>query len=176
MRRALALAAIGLIIPAAASGHVTIAPPFVEQGIETTISFATPNERPPHATTSLAVTAPAGIAVVSATAPTGWSSAVAGSTVTWSGGSLENRSTASFSMTVRAEAPAGTYAFQAIQTYDDGETVDWKADLGVLPASGAAAPKEHPWGAVATALAGIVVIAGSLVGLRFLRRRSLQER
>ena len=30
--------------------HVTIAPPFVQDGIESTIAFQTPNERPPHAT------------------------------------------------------------------------------------------------------------------------------
>ena len=50
MRRALAVAAIALVLPAAARAHVTIAPPFVEDGVETEITFETPNERPPHAT------------------------------------------------------------------------------------------------------------------------------
>ncbi len=71
-----------------------------------------------------------------------------------------------------ARVRAGTYAFTATQTYDDGATVHWKIDLSVLPAAGAAAPKQDPWGAIAAALVGVVVIGGSLVGVRMLRRRS----
>jgi uncharacterized protein YcnI len=167
--------AIALVIPATVSAHITIAPPFVEDGVESTISFETPNERPPQATTTISVTAPPGIEVVSATAPAGWQELVNGSTVTWSGGRLEDRAAVSFSMRVRAAVRAGTYAFRAVQTYDDGATVNWNAALSVLPASGSAAPKQHPWGAVAAALAGVAVIFGSLLVVRFLRRRSLQE-
>ena len=50
---------------------------------------------------------------------------------------------------------AGTHSFAATQTYDDGATVKWNAGLSVLPATGAAAPKQHPWGAVAAAVAGV---------------------
>ena len=175
MKRALAAAAIALVVPAAAAAHVTVSPPFVENGVEREIAFETPNERPPHATTTLSVTAPPGIAVVSATAPPGWSATVNGSTVTWSGGRIENRATVTFPMHVRAQVRAGTYAFGAVQTYDDRATVEWKAQLSVLPAAGAAAPKQHPWGAVAAALAGVVVIAGSLVLVRALRRRPRQD-
>ena len=172
MRRVLAAAVLALLVPAAAGAHVTIAPPFVEDGVETEIAFETPNERPPHATTTLSVTAPPGIAVVSATAPAGWLATVDDGTVTWSGGRLEDRATASFPMRVRAQVRAGTYSFGAVQTYDDGATVRWEAALSVLPAAGAAAPKQHPWGAVAAALAGVLVIGGSLVLVRLLRRRS----
>lgn len=175
MRLTLVAAAVALVLPAAGLAHVTIAPPFVEDGVEATISFETPNERPPHATTAVVVTAPAGIAVVSATAPAGWKALAEGQTVTWSGGRLEDRAAVSYSMRVRARVRAGTYAFRAVQTYDDGATVNWNAALSVLPASGSAAPEQHPWGAVAAALAGVVVIFGSLLVVRFLRRRSLQD-
>ena len=169
-------AAIALVVPAVATAHVTVSPPFVEDGVETEVAFETPNERPPHATTNVRVTAPPGISVVSATAPAGWKAAVDGSTVTWSGGRLEDRTTASFPLRIVARVRAGTYSFTSVQTYDDGATVRWKAALSVLPAAGAAAPKQHPWGAVGATLAGIVVIAGSLIGLRFLRRRPRQDR
>jgi len=175
VRRVLAAATLALIVPAAAGAHVTIAPPFVEDGVETEIVFETPNERPPHATTTLSVTAPPGIAVASATAPPGWSANVNGSTVRWSGGRIENRAAVTFPMHVRAQVRAGTYSFGAIQTYDDRATVEWKAQLSVLPAAGAAAPKQHPWGAVAAALAGVVVIGGSLVLVRALRRRPRRD-
>ena len=168
-------AAIALVVPAVATAHVTVSPPFVEDGVETEIAFTTPNERPPHATITVRVTAPPGISVVSATAPAGWQATVDGSTVTWSGGHLGGRETASFPLRVLARVRAGTYSFTSVQTYDDDATVRWKAALSVLPAAGAAAPKQHPWSAIGAALGGIAVIAGSLIGLRFLRRRPLQE-
>ena len=175
MRWILTAVVVALVIPAAARGHVTIAPPFVEEGVESTISFETPNERPPHATVTVSVTAPPGIAVVSATAPAGWQALVKDSTVTWSGGRLEGQTAVSLPMRVRARVRAGTYAFTAVQTYDDNATVKWNAALSVLPASGSAAPKQHPFGAAAAAVAGVAVILGSLLLVRFLRRRSLQD-
>ena len=135
MRRVLAAAVLALLVPAAAGAHVTIAPPFVEAGIDTEITFETPNERPPHATTTLAMTVPAGITVVSASAPTGWLATVSGSTVTWSGGSIENRDAVAFPMRIVARVDPGTYPFAAVQTYDDDATVEWKAELSVLPAT-----------------------------------------
>ena len=175
MKCAFAVAAVALVIPVAATAHVTVSPPFVEAGVESEIAFATPNERPPHATIEVRATAPPGVSVVSASAPAGWRATVDGSTVTWSGGRLEDRTTASFPVRILARVRAGTHSFTSIQTYDDGATVRWKADFSVLPAAGAAAPKQHLWGAIGAALVGIAVIAGSLIGLRFLRRRSLQE-
>ena len=176
MKRALGVTAIALIVPAAAAAHVIVSPPYVEDGVGSEIAFTMPNERPPHATIEVRTTAPPGISIVSAAAPAGWKATVDGSTVTWSGGRLENRESASFPVRILARVRAGTYAFTSVQTYDDGATVRWKADLSVLPAAGAKAPDQHPWGAVAAAIAGIVVIAGSLIGLRYLRRRPLQER
>ena len=175
MRWALAAWMVALIVPAAAGAHVTIAPPFVEEGAETAIAFQTPNERPPHATISLTVTAPRAIAIVSAPAVPGWQATVSGPSATWSGGRLAGRATTSFPLHITARARPGTYDFAATQRYDDGASVEWNAALSVLPATGAAAPKQHPWGAVAAALAGIAVIAGGLLGLRHFRRRPLQE-
>jgi uncharacterized protein YcnI len=176
VRRTLAALALALACPAAAAAHVTISPPFVEDGVETEIVFTTPNERPPHATVGIRATAPSGIAVVAATAPAGWRVLVDGSTVTWSGGRLEGRESARFPVRVRARVRAGTYTFAAAQTYEDSAVVRWQAGLTVLPATGTAAPAQHPWGAIAAGLAGIVVIAASLVGVRLVRGRSLQEK
>jgi hypothetical protein len=55
--------------------------------------------------------------------------------------------------------------------------VRWKSDLSVLPASGAAAPKQHPWTAVIATIVGVLVIGGSLFLVRALRRsRPLPDR
>ena len=70
-----------------------------------------------------------------------------GSTVSWSGGRLTGRTTVDFPVTITARsAPAPSLS--AAQSYDDGATVKWNAGLSVLPATGAAAPKQHPWGAL----------------------------
>ena len=188
MRRAFVVAAAAaLLLPAAAAAHVVIAPPFVQDGVESVIAFQTPNERPPHATVGLSVTAPPGVAVDSAKAPKGWHAKISGSTVSFAGGRLTGRTTLDFPVTITAKVRAGTHPFAATQTYDDGATVKWNAGLSVLPATGSQAPKQHPWGAVAAAVAGLFVIGGSILLLRRARRtpvatgvksrpRTLQER
>jgi len=179
VRRLVPIAAAALLaaasLPATAAAHVEVAPPYVEGGVESTIAFVTPSERPPHATIRLAVTAPPGFAIAATAAPAGWRVTVSGSTATWSGGRVEGRDVVRFPLLVTPDVRAGPYAFSATQAYDDGATVTWQAGLSVLPAAGAAAPAQHPWGAVAAAVAGLAVIASSLLGLRRLRRSSLQQ-
>jgi uncharacterized protein YcnI len=172
VRKLVIATAVALIIPAAACAHVTIQPSFVEDGVETEISFQTPNERPPNETISLTVKAPPGISIDSASSPPGWNADVSGSSVTWTGGRLVDRTTTSFPVRVTAKVRAGTYSFAATQAYSDNAKVKWNADLTVLPASGAAAPKEHPWAAIGV---GVVVVLSTLIGLYFFRRRSLPE-
>ena len=172
MRKLVIATAVALIIPAAACAHVTIQPSFVEDGVETEISFQTPNERPPNETISLTVKAPPGISIDSASSPPGWNADVSGSSVTWTGGRLVDRTTTSFPVRVTAKVRAGTYSFAATQAYSDDAKVEWNADLTVLPASGAAAPNEHPWAAIGV---GIVVVLSTLIGLYFFRRRSLPK-
>jgi uncharacterized protein YcnI len=172
VRKLVAAAAVALLIPAAASAHVTIQPSFVEDGVETEISFQTPNERPPNETISLSVKAPPGISIDSASSPPGWNADVKGSSVTWTGGRLVDRTTTSFPVHITAKVRAGTYNFAATQKYSDNAEVKWDTALIVLPASGAAAPKEHPWAAIGV---GIIVVLSTVIGLYFLRRRSLPQ-
>jgi hypothetical protein len=115
------------------------------------------------------------VAVDSAKAPRGWTSKISGSTVSWTGGKLTGTSTVDFPVTITAKVRAGTHPFAATQTYDDGATVKWNAGLSVLPATGSQAPKQHPWGAVAAAVAGLLVIGGSVFLLRRARRAPLHE-
>ena len=119
MRKLVVATAVALIIPAAACAHVTIQPSFVEDGVETEISFQTPNERPPNETISLSVKAPPGISIDSASSPPGWNADVSGSSVTWTGGRLVDRTTTSFPVRVTAKVRAGTYSFAATQAYSD---------------------------------------------------------
>ena len=175
-RLPVAVSVVALALPAAAAAHVTLKPGFVEAGVAAEMTFETPNERAPEATVELSSTAPPGVEIVSAGAPAGWTSSVSGSTVTWSGGRIEGQQVVSFPLRILARVRAGTYTFASRQRYSDGGVVRWEASLTVLPAEGAAAPKQNPVGAVVAGAVGLVVIGGSLIGIRLLRRRSLQDR
>ena len=175
MTRALVVLAAVLVLSSGAAAHVTITPPFVEDGVTTEIALAVPNERPPHATVALRATLPAGISIESASAPPSWAATIDGSTVTWSGGRIEGRDEIELSLRVVADVSAGTYAVTSIQTYDDGADVQWRSDLSVLPATGAAAADERPWETIVAVVVGVGVIAGSVLLVRILRRRTLQD-
>jgi uncharacterized protein YcnI len=174
--RALAVTtAMALTLPALATAHVTLVPPFVEANVTTEIKLETPNERSPHATVELSTSVPEGVEIVSASAPPGWLATVAAPTVTWRRGRIEGRRTVSFPIRLRAGSPARTVELTSAQSYEDGAVVHWKAQLSVLPATGAAAPGQHLGRALAAAIAGLAIVCGSFVALRFLRRRTLQD-
>lgn len=176
-RRALAVALFALALPAGALAHVTLSPPFVEAGVATRVALETPNERPPHATTSLVVEAPVGVELAEAgPPPAGWSVVVSGRRARWTGGRIEGERTVSFPLLVTARTRAGLQSLRVTQDYEDGETVSWETSLTVLPAAGDAAPSQRLDRALAAGVVGVVVIAASLVLLRLARRRSLQER
>jgi len=155
---------------------VTISPTYVEADTASTISFETPNERPPHATVSLVIDAPPGVAFSAADPPPGWTLEVDTTRAEWSGGRIEGTRTVGFPIRVLARTRAGNQTFRAAQRYDDGEEVRWPATLSVLPAEGADAPSQHLGRALAAAAAGILVLGLSLLVLRLLRRPKLQER
>lgn len=176
-RAALAVAVAGLLLaPASAWAHVTMTPPFVDADVKTTVSFETPNERPPHATISLEVEAPPGVELASAAPPAGWKLELDHDRARWTGGRIEGQRTVAFPLEVTAGTRAGTEIFKATQGYDDGESVRWDAGLTVLPAAGDEAPSQHLDRALLAGGVGLVVIVVSFVALRVLRRRPLQER
>jgi uncharacterized protein YcnI len=172
-RAVIAVAALVVAVGASpAAAHVTLAPPFVEAGEATTVSFATPNERAGRATTALEIVAPAGVELAASTAPAGWTLTLSDVRARWRGGRIEGQSTVSFPLEVTARTRAGTETFRATQTYDDGEVVHWDANLAVLPPSADAAPPQHLRRALVASAVGLIVIMGSFAGLRFLRLRS----
>jgi uncharacterized protein YcnI len=163
-----------LVSPARA--HVTPSPAFVEVGVPARVAFETPNEREGRATTSLRIEAPAGVELARAEPPAGWELALTDRVATWSGGRITGTDVVSFPLEVTARTRAGTERFDAVQGYDDGESVAWDAPLTVVPATAGAAPSQHLGRALAAGAAGLGVIALSLLFLWRARDRSLQER
>jgi hypothetical protein len=172
-----ALSAVtALVLPGRADAHVTIDPTYVEAGTTSTIRLETPNERPPHATVSLVIHAPPGVAFSAETPPPGWKLTAQTTRVEWSGGRITGVRTVAFPIRVLARTRAGNQIFRAVQRYDDGQEVRWPATLSVLPAEGDKAPSQHLGRALAAGAAGLLVLVGSFLVLRLLRRPPLQER
>ena len=159
-----------LVLATGASAHVTLAPPFAELGISSTIEFETPNERDGRATIALELTAPPGVTLGAIDAPSGWRLELAGPTARWSGSRIEGEGAVSFPLVVTASGPVGTETFSARQRYDDGRTVRWTADLTVLPASLPDEQVDRLDGRVIAGLIGLAVVAGSILAVLRLRR------
>jgi hypothetical protein len=177
VRRAAAIAfALALAAAAPVAAHVTVSPPAVSEDATDAVVLVTPNERPGHETTRLDVSLPRELEVVSAEAPAGWKVETATRTVTWSGGTIRDQDTVSFPVTLHGVGPAGAVTLDVRQGYEDGATVPWQASLTVLPASGASAPRSHPGRALIAAVIGVGIVGASLVVLRRLRSRPLQDR
>jgi periplasmic copper chaperone A len=150
-RAVAALAATGaLVLPAAASAHVTLQPSTAAPGGFTRLDVRVPNERDDSATTKVDVQLPAGFTFVSYEPRPGWKVTVrrekldepiktdegfeideAVSRITWTGdgrrGAIAPGEFVDFGLSLRIpEGEAGDkLTFKALQTYDNGEVVRW---------------------------------------------------
>lgn len=165
---------VGLLLGAgvapSAYAHVTLTPSFTEVGVSTRVVFEAPNEREGRVTTSLRLEAPVGIELEPAPAPAGWRLALAGRVATWTGGRLERTDVVGFPLVVTARTDAGVEAFEAVQGYDDGESVRWEAALTVLPAPAGTAPSQRLGRALVAGAVGLGVLGLSMLVLWRARR------
>ena len=138
-----------LMLPLAASAHVTVHPDAVPAGAEfTRIDLSVPNEREDSDTTKVDVKLPDGFPEVWVEAKPGWNVkrstkklskpiTVEGakltqevSRITWSGdgerGKIAPREFADFRLSLLIpDTPGKTLTFKTIQTYDNGTVVRW---------------------------------------------------
>lgn len=144
---ALAIAAVVVALPAAASAHVTVQPGEAEAGGYAVVAFRVPNERDDVATTKLRVILPEDqpVASVSTTPVPGWTVNTRSRTldepldqhgeqvtdvvseVVWTAtangvapGQFED-----FEISLGPLPDSGEMVFKALQTYDSGEQVSW---------------------------------------------------
>jgi uncharacterized protein YcnI len=156
-----AAVAAAVSLPGMAQAHVTIQPPTVEGGGFSAVAFRVPNERDDAATTRVQVTLPKDqpLASVSTTPIAGWNVKTSTrkldepidlegqqlnrvvSKVTWTAtdGGLQPGQYQDFSVSLGQLPESGKMVFQALQTYSNGEKVNWNE----VSADGSAEP-EHP--------------------------------
>ena len=164
-----------LVAAASAAAHVTVRPAFAVVGETITLSFEAPNERGDHPMTEIEIAAPRGIRLLAAERAAGWQASVDGDVARWRAGSLKPGSTVVFALRAEVTRSPGTVGFRATQRFDDGALARWDAPLSVLPPS-SPAPRQHLDRALVAGAIGLAVLVGSLLLLRRLRRRALQER
>lgn len=163
---------VALVLPSAGSAHIIPRPAFIAQGAETTISLDVPNERAPHATVGVVITVPRGIMVVSAEPTPGWKAAIAGQTVQWVGNRLTGGKMATFGVGLLTDLAPGPVTLDAVQRYDDGQSVTWKIPFSVVPGAEPASSSGSNRGRAAISAAiAIVIVVGSLALLLRSRRR-----
>lgn len=171
LRSAVGAGVFVLIAATPAAAHVIPQPAYLMPGEHTTITFAAPNERPPHRLVGLAITAPAGIQLAASAAPRGWKLSIVGHTATWSGSTAPQDP---FRILTSTSLQPGIVQFHAVQRYDDGGLVRWKIAFTILPAP-APTPKQHLLPAIVTAILGLVVIGLLLFRMRDRKRPDLRE-
>ena len=142
-----------LVLPAAAAAVVLAATPawaHVHVGADpagpgatdVVLTFHVPNEEAPAATTGLLVALPSDhpLSGVTPLAADGWTPQLAGSQITWTGGTISGDGTEDFQVRVaQMPADADALTFKVLQTYDDGRTVSW-----IETAAPGSPEPEHP--------------------------------
>ena len=156
-----AAVAAAVSLPGVAQAHVTIQPATAEGGGFSVVAFRVPNERDDAATTKVQVTLPEDqpLGSVSTTPIAGWDVKTSTrkldepidmfgeqldrvvSKVTWTAtdAGLEPGQYQDFSVSLGQLPESGEMVFQALQTYSNGEKVNWNE----VSADGSAEP-EHP--------------------------------
>ncbi|WP_435737978.1 DUF1775 domain-containing protein [Cellulosimicrobium sp. PMB13] len=125
----LALAAVGVGVAAGPAGaHVLIETVEPHGDGISTITFTFDHGCDGEPTDTLRVTMPEGVELLAATQPDGWTSAVGGDGVTWSGeeAPVPDGERAAFTVDVRVTGEIGqSFAFPAVQECPSGASHDW---------------------------------------------------
>jgi hypothetical protein len=159
MRGALPLAFAGLLTaPAPAWAHGTIRPGLAAPGSTQSFSVLIPVTAQSAPVVGLSITAPSGVAIVSAaSSPPRWSATVRGSTVTWRGGPIPPASFDSFGFEASLPATRGQVSFEARELYADGAAPPFNLNVVLFGRSGASAGSDSDDGTRTLALFALVL-------------------
>ena len=127
LRIPLAVAAgvgIALCLAGSASAHIHTDPEEVKAGTENTVGFIIEHGCDGSPTTKIELQLPTGISNISGVDGNGFTAAVDGQVVTFSGGTLPDDTEQAFEVTFTAPSEAGTIDVPMVQTCEEGST-DW---------------------------------------------------
>lgn len=128
-----------LLLPAAASAHVTLQPAMAVAGADTVETVSVPNEFDNAVTTKVAVQMPPGFDEVSYESVPGWRVTLAHrgedvSRVTWTAAdkadAIQPGEFRDFPLAVGVPDKPGALTFKALQTYSNGKVVRWIGPVG----------------------------------------------
>jgi uncharacterized protein YcnI len=138
-----AAAGLALVAAASASAHARISPPVSLANTLQLYSLAVPTEKANATTTKIVLTVPKGFSIDSFVPNPGWTRVLkqTGSgdsaviqQVTWTGGDVPTEEDSLFQF-LGETSGTGTYTFQVVQTYSDGQIVSWSdPESGANPA------------------------------------------
>ena len=168
-RGAALVVATGLLLPAVASAHARISPPFSVAGKLQLYSLAVPTEKSGLTTTRLVMTVPSGFGIDSFVAPaspwhvslaqTGSGDSAVVTKVTLSGGNTPTGEDTLFQFLAQPSS-AKTYAFEVQQTYSDGSIVNWTGP----ESSDAPAPTIEATGSLGGGGVSVLTIIALVIG------------
>ena len=117
-----------------AYAHVVVSPEEVPPGEYEKLTVSVPTEREVP-TTGVRLEVPEGFEVLGVQPEPGWSydfeeDAGTITAITWSGGEIAPREFQEFRFQTRTPEEGGEFAWNAFQTYEDGEVVEWTGPEG----------------------------------------------
>jgi uncharacterized protein YcnI len=118
-----------LAVSNVASAHVTVSPEEVPAGTYEKLTVSVPTEREVP-TTQIRLEVPEGFTVLGVQPVPGWDyefEEEAGeiTAITWSGGEISPREFQEFTIQTRTPEEPGEFTWNAYQTYEGGEVVEW---------------------------------------------------
>ena len=129
LRIALLSAFLTLAVASVASAHVTVSPEEVPAGNYEKLTVSVPTERDVP-TTQIRLDVPEGFTVLGVRPVSGWDyefeeDAGEIKAITWSGGEISPREFQEFTIQTRTPEETGEFVWNAYQTYEGGEVVEW---------------------------------------------------
>lgn len=123
-------AATLMLVALPALGHVTVQVDDAEPEAFAVYTVRVPNESDTGATTRVEVRIPEGIQASRYQPKPGWTMSIADGLLTIEGGAIGPGQFEEFRFQARNPDASGPISFAAIQTYDDGEVVNWTGEPG----------------------------------------------
>jgi uncharacterized protein YcnI len=125
------VAAAALVLPSAASAHLSIDPAKVVRGQLVDLVFSIPNQDDPHPVDHVTLGIPGDFVLDDAEAKPGWTQNRTGQAITWSGGQIPKGQYATFAIRGTAPNKVETVLFNVLVGDHTGKSITYRLGLDV---------------------------------------------